>query len=198
MPRSAKPTTRTSAKRTHKQTVHNEMETVRDEQQDTANRRDRIAQMYGHGPTEPVADTTTTVDTQTTNGDDPRKDVALDPPSVVPSGIDIPTGGRKTMDATLTYKGLSKSGKYALYSGTRTITRWSITNFPDSKPPQTLQLSGELAGPREKLTKEQRAEARKNRPKLTIAERIAKERKRLAKLEAQAAAETAEPVPVMA
>jgi hypothetical protein len=91
--------------------------------------------------------------------------------------------------ATLTLKGISKSGKYALYSGLRTVSRLSVTNFPENQPPQTLEVSGNLAGPRAKMTPEERKAARANAPKLTLQERIAKEEKRLARLKAKAEAE---------
>lgn len=98
--------------------------------------------------------------------------------------------------ATLQFKGLSKSGKYALYSGLRTVSRLSVTNFPDSNPPATLEVNGELAGPREKkppMTAEERRAKRAAAPKLTLAEKIAKREEALAKLKAKAAAEAGQP-----
>jgi hypothetical protein len=95
------------------------------------------------------------------------------------------------MTVTLKYKGLSKSGKFALYSGLRTVTRMSITDFPDNKPVDTFEANGEFAGPRAKLTAEERKAARKAAPKPTLAELIAKREKALANLREKAARETA-------
>lgn len=104
----------------------------------------------------------------------------------------ISLGAEKHMAITLKLKGLSKSGKYALYSGLRTVARLSVTDFPDSKPVDAFTVEGDFAGPRvpkEKLTKEQRAELRKNAPKPTLAEKAAKLEAKLAKLREQVAAE---------
>ena len=106
------------------------------------------------------------------------------------------------MTATLTFKGLSKFGKYAMYSGLRTVIRVATTNFPDSKPVPSFTAEGEFAGPREKkapLTPEERKAARLAKPKLTLAEQIAKDEARLAKRKAklaEAEAKTAEGQPV--
>ena len=97
----------------------------------------------------------------------------------------------------MTFKGLSKSGKYALYSGLRTVTRMSVTDFPDNKPPEYLSITGDLAGPREpkapkvKMTAAERKAYRlaNPKPKLTLAEKAARAAKTAAKLAAALAAE---------
>lgn len=113
---------------------------------------------------------------------------------------DAPTG-KDTRIMELKYKGLSKSGKFALYSGLRTVTRLSITDFPDSKPIPSFEVSGDFAGPREpkpKMTAEERKAYRlaHPRPKLTIAEKIAKQEQALAKLRAKASQPEGEAVSV--
>jgi hypothetical protein len=118
----------------------------------------------------------------------PTIDSVMTVPAITPDTIQ---GAPQTMAmATLTLTGLSKSKKYALYKGLRTVARLSVTDFPDSKPPQTLEVSGDLAGPRvikekrAKLTPEElkaRREARKNGPKPTLAEQIAKREQKLAR-----------------
>lgn len=100
-------------------------------------------------------------------------------------------GEKNTMTATLNYKGLSKSGKYAMYSGLRTVIRIATTNFPDAKPVPSFTAEGEFAGPREKLTPEERKARLKAKPKLTLAEQIAKDEARLAKRKAKLEAEQA-------
>jgi hypothetical protein len=93
-----------------------------------------------------------------------------------------------------------------LYKGLRTVSRLSVTDFPDPKnPPATLEITGDLAGPREikpkrvklsadelKARREQRKAERANRPKPTLAEKMAQEQKkfeeRMAKLKAKAEA----------
>lgn len=100
----------------------------------------------------------------------------------------------------LTFKGLAAQNKIALYKGLRTMTRLSVTDFPDNKPPQTLDVIGEFAGPREikpkqpKLTKAElkarREERKRERANMTIEDRIRQAQadadKRIAKLKAQA------------
>jgi len=97
------------------------------------------------------------------------------------------------MTAQMKYEKLSKSGKYAIFSGLRTKIRIATTNFVDEKPLPTFTVEGEFAGPRAKLTPEQRKEARKNAPKLTLAEKVALEEKRLEKMKAKLAAQAAQP-----
>lgn len=167
-------------------------------------RRDKIASSYGHGSPAPAAATVQDDEIDAEKSVASGTDVAVESESdnVAPSGsvpdTGIPeTGISKTTPntnsasqertMTIAFMKLSKSGKYALYKGLRTVTRLSVTDFPNpEKPPATLEVSGELAGPREVLTKEQRAERRKNAPKPTLAEQIAKREKALARLKAKA------------
>jgi len=130
-------------------------------------------------------ETQKTVDTAT----EPAVDL---PQSSGTTDINISSGAQTHMAITLKLKGLSKSGKYALYSGLRTVARLSVTDFPDSKPVDTFTVEGDFAGPRvpkAKLSKEERAELRKNAPKPTLAEKAAKLEAKLAKLREQVAAE---------
>lgn len=172
--------------------------------------RDRVASLYGHAAQTAVTapEPLDTLAGSPADENSSSKDLAPAPIHDVDLGSDLhntesvvpeppPPEPRTTImpqaTVTLNLKGLSKSGAYALYSGMRTVSRLAITNFPDSKPPQTLTVSGDLAGPREKLTAEERKARAKSRPKPTLAERIAKEEKRLAKLKEKAA--QAEAVP---
>lgn len=136
--------------------------------------RDRIGKLYGGRKTKTDEKDLASV---------PDSGVNLEPESATN------TASERIRTMQLTFKGLSKSGKYALYSGLRTVSRLSVTDFPDSQPPATLEITGELAGPRVKMTAEERKAARKNAPKPTLAEQIAKREKALAKLRAKAEAE---------
>lgn len=94
----------------------------------------------------------------------------------------------------LTLKTLSKKGTEAIYGGLNSTVRIRVNAFPNKVPPQTLDISGEFAGPKEakpKMTAEERKAARAAAPKLTAAEKVAKMEARLAK----AKAKLAEPVP---
>lgn len=102
------------------------------------------------------------------------------------------TTGEMIMQLTL--KSLSKKGTEAIYGGLNSTVRIRVNAFPNKVPPQTLDISGEFAGPKEakpKMTAEERKAARANAPKLTAAEKVAKMEARLAK----AKAKLAEPVP---
>lgn len=146
--------------------------------------RNRVGRLYGHDPgvgnEKPLAS-----ESAPAVGSEQMADMATDSMK-----------GRMTM-ATLQLKGLSKSGKYALYSGLRTVSRLSVTNFPDPEnPPQTLEMQGDLAGPRVKMTPEERKAARANAPKPTLAERIAASEKKLAKMREKLATAEAQGQPV--
>lgn len=96
--------------------------------------------------------------------------------------------GQKIM--TLTLKGLDKRGRNAIYTGLAVAIRVPVGAFPDKQPAQTLEIEGAVAGPKQKLTAEERKAARKAAPKPTAAEKAQKLEKRLAKLREQAAKET--------
>lgn len=176
--------------------------------EETRESRDRIAGLYGHGTNLEERTITESPAEKSLDGSDNSLDADLlttvesekSPVEAVDQHTAGQSGERKFMDKTLTFSKLSSSGKFAIYEGLRTTLRVAITNFPDSKPADSFNVSGEFAGPREKkapMTKEQRAEARKNRPKLTLAERIQKQRDKLAKDEAKLAAQAqAQPEPV--
>jgi hypothetical protein len=93
----------------------------------------------------------------------------------------------------LTFRALAKNGKSAIYTGLRTVKRFNLIDFIDGVTPETLDISGPLVAerkPRAKLTAEEKAAnklARKNAPKPTQAERIARAEARLAKMKAAAA-----------
>lgn len=103
------------------------------------------------------------------------------------------TSGEKKMEQrTLTLTKLSKSGAYAIYAGLRAKIRVPVTVFPDSKPVNSFTASGEFAGARTRkppMTAEERKAWRAAQPKLTLAQKIEKEEKRLAKLRAKQAAQ---------
>ena len=92
---------------------------------------------------------------------------------------------------TLTYKGLSKNGRNAFYTGTFVPLRFPLSVFPDKQAPQTIEVAdGAFAParqPKQRLTKEERAAL----PKPTLAERIAKREAQLAKDKAKLAAQGA-------
>ena len=98
-----------------------------------------------------------------------------------------PAGEQKTM--TLTFKGLDKRGRSAIYTGAAISIRIGVSAFPDKKPAATIMVGdGALAGPkqkqeRKKLTKEERAAL----PKPTLAERVARAEARTAALKAKLA-----------
>lgn len=95
--------------------------------------------------------------------------------------------GEKAMSVTLNFTKLSKSGKYALYRGLRTITRLSVSDFPNEKPVQSFTVEGDFAGARVVMTAEERKAARKAAPKLTLAQQLEKKRAAVAKFEAKVA-----------
>lgn len=92
---------------------------------------------------------------------------------------------------TLSLKGLSKNGKQAFYSGAAQVVRISVGAFPGKTAPQSIPVpDGVFEGPKQpvaKMTAEERKAARANRPKPTLAEKIASREAALAKLRAQAA-----------
>lgn len=88
----------------------------------------------------------------------------------------------------LILKGLTKNGKAALYTGAAAQVRINVTAFPDKVPAEVIEVAdgalqpAKVKTPKVKLTKEERAAL----PKPTLAERIANEEKRLARLKAKA------------
>lgn len=123
---------------------------------------------------------------------------------VLPSTQSAMTPNESTQEKkqmTLNLKGLDKSGRNAVYTGAAISLRFPIGAFPDKNaPPATLTFEG-LAGPREpkkpraQMTKEEQKAARAAQPKLTLAEKVAKQEERLAaqkaKLAKQSEAEAA-------
>lgn len=106
--------------------------------------------------------------------------------------------GKKTM--TLTLKGTSKNGKQAIYTGAAQSVRFSVGTFADGNAPQTIEVPdgvfAEPKQPKQQLSAEEKAAqaaARKaeraNRPKPTLAEKIAQREAALEKLRQKAAAE---------
>lgn len=122
-------------------------------------------------------------------------------PVLVPeqSGPPVEVAGEKTM--TLKYKGLSKSGKDAIYTGAAASVRFPLNAFANKQAPDTVEVSGPFAEPKPvkaKMTPEERAaekarraEERKNAPKPTLAEKIARREAQLAKDKAKLAAQGA-------
>lgn len=90
---------------------------------------------------------------------------------------------------TLTLKGLSKNSKNAFYTGAKNVQRFSVSSFVDGKAPASFDVDDNVfAGPKAKMTKEERKAANAAKPKPTIAELIAKREASLAKLRAKAEA----------
>jgi len=146
-----------------------------------------------------IADTIVVDSTQSPNADIYNKETnAVNPREATQEtrniAPDVPQHEEGNTTMTLTFKGLSKSGKFALYSGLRTVTRLSVTDFKDSKPLPSFEATGDFAGPREakpKMTAEERKAYRlaHPKPKPTLAELIAKREKALAALKAKAEAQ---------
>ncbi len=93
---------------------------------------------------------------------------------------------------TLTFKSLDKRGRNAIYVGAAVSLRFPIGAFPGKEAPPSLDVSG-LAEkvtktPRVKMTAEERKAARAAQPKLTLAEKVAKQEKRLSDAKAKLAA----------
>lgn len=118
--------------------------------------------------------------------------VVAENPSAPVTGTE--TSGEKKMEQrTLTFTKLSKSGTYAIYAGLRAKVRIPVTVFPESKPVDSFTANGEFAGARTRkpaMTKEERAAYRAAQPKLTLAQKIAKQE---AKLDKMRKAQSAQP-----
>lgn len=114
---------------------------------------------------------------------DAPQDEAIKPPFI------------KDTNMTLTLKGLDKRSRNAIYTGAAVSMRIPVGAFPNKKAPATLEFAdGSFSASREKktpLTPEQRKEARKNAPKLTLAEKVAKAEKRTEELRAKLATDLA-------
>jgi len=115
---------------------------------------------------------------------------APDSPEQATATAAVPETPAKENRMNLQYKGLSKNGKNAFYTGPATALRFPLSAFVDKKAPQSIDVADVFAvkpvkTPKVKLTKEQRAAL----PKPTLAEKIERRRAALAKLEAKAAAD---------
>ena len=90
----------------------------------------------------------------------------------------------------LNLKGLTKNGNAAIYTGAAGIVRIAIAAFHGKVPCDTIGVSdGCLEPPKTplyKMTKEERKAANAAKPKPTLAEKIAREEKRLANMKAKA------------
>ena len=104
---------------------------------------------------------------------------------------------------TLTLKGLSKNGKNAMYAGAATILRISLSAFHGKTAPASFAVPDDIfASPRVKkahLTPEEKAAAKAAAkaakaaaPKPTLAERIARRERLLARDKARLEAQHAE------
>lgn len=91
----------------------------------------------------------------------------------------------------LTFKGLSKNGRAAFYSGAASPVRFQLSAFPGKQHPDSIEVVGDVfataKAAKVKMTKEERAAL----PKPTLAERIAKREAQLAKDKAKLAAASA-------
>lgn len=92
---------------------------------------------------------------------------------------------------TLTFKALSKNGKDAFYSGAARLLRFRLTDFVGGTAPSSIEVGDSFVpgkAPKVRMTKEERAAERANKPKPTEAERIARAEAQLAKRKAKLAA----------
>lgn len=86
---------------------------------------------------------------------------------------------------------------FAAPDGVRGSVRIPKSMFTNGEAPETIEIENDaFVQPKAKLTKEQRAEARKNAPKLTAAEKLAKLTERMRKLQAKIDAGEKAPAPV--
>lgn len=135
----------------------------------------------------------TAAETQPEKNSDKTLDTS-DASGVVSSQTATPSSAPEAKEKImqLQLKNLSKNGKTAFYSGAVQTVRLQTALFGGNAP-QTIDLpEGTFQGPKErkpKMTAEERKAARANAPKPTLAEKIAKQQERLAKLQAAAAAE---------
>ena len=94
------------------------------------------------------------------------------------------------MYLNLNLKGLTKNGNAAIYTGAAGVVRIAVTAFPGKVPCDSIGvLNGCLEPakqPKYKMTKEERKAANAAKPKPTLAEKIAKDEARLARLKAKA------------
>lgn len=142
------------------------------------------------------------VDTAENNSENVEKVLDAPPSPVVNSDQSAitPNVTNNTRNRTmqLTLDKISKSGTTAIYKGAAVAIRIGLSAFTNKTAPATLDLNGELAGPKQAKvpeTKEERKARLAALPKLTTAERVAKLEEKLAKLrEKAAAAPAAEPV----
>jgi hypothetical protein len=97
---------------------------------------------------------------------------------------------------TLTLTGHSKNGRAAFYSGARQPVRYSLALFPNKVAPETIPMEDGIFAPgkqpKVKLTPEERKAAAAAKPKLTLAEKIARAEEKLAAAKAKLAKEAAE------
>lgn len=93
------------------------------------------------------------------------------------------SAGKEQGTVELTFKENDKRGRNAIFTGAAVQIRIPLSAFVDSKAPATWPVPDNIFAARKaKLTKEQRAEARKNAPKPTLADRVAEAEKKAAKL----------------
>jgi hypothetical protein len=111
-----------------------------------------------------------------------------------PNGAGSAQETQNAMEVTLTRNDKQRKSTSVVYTSDqiRGSVRFAKSSFTDGNAPETIVVNSDaFAAPKPKLTPEQRKEARKNAPKLTAAERLAKAEARLAKLREKAAAEQA-------
>lgn len=117
------------------------------------------------------------------------------PPAITPEAPGQPAAVKETV-MQLTYKGHSRKGKVAVFTGLARPLWIPVSLFADpSNIPTTFSVSDGIFTPakvkesKPKLTKEERAALRASKPKPTLAEQIAAREARLAKMKAKLAAE---------
>lgn len=124
---------------------------------------------------------------------DPVESETDQPPAPAPAQTPArPAGSTKHMELTLKQKpGARKSDRLVIfdYTDRKGSVQFLRTLFGEAVP-ETITISGEFASPKEKMTAEQRKEARKN---MTPAQQLEAAEKRLEVLRKKVAAASAQP-----
>lgn len=139
----------------------------------------------------------TAVDSSSTRTADSVDSAEIVPPLETGSDAHITKEEKKVMQITLTKSNKNRKSTSIVFTaanGVRGSVRFAKTLFAGGNAPDTLVIENDaFAEPKAKLTPEQRKEQRKNAPKLTAAQKLAKLQERAARLQAKIAAEAAQP-----
>jgi hypothetical protein len=123
---------------------------------------------------------------------------SLDSTSMTSTGNDAQhkeiamNGTQQTVTLTRSTKDRKSTSVVFTNASLRGSVRVAKTYFGDDMP-ETIEISGVFAAPKVKMTAEERKAARKNAPKLSAAEKLAKLQERAARLQKKIEAENAQP-----